>query len=159
MRWKLVLAIPLLALVQGASAAPGSRVDDACATKLSTTSVSPEGYPEVRGTATRRGQFWALGFGARVDPPRAIFSGMVSPRFPAKIIWRMTGTGPFRIVAFAPGGQRVNPVWGPDPHASSSWSGHPGREWGTGWFFWEAGCYRIHAVRGKTTGDLWFILN
>jgi hypothetical protein len=28
----------------------------------------------------------------------------------------------------------------------------------TGWFFWETGCYRIHAIRGKTTGDLWFVL-
>jgi hypothetical protein len=157
----LILGLLFLGLVQGASAAPKAirvRSDDGCATKLAMTAISPQGYPEVRGTATRHGQLWALGFGARLEPPQAIFGGMVSPPFPDKIIWRMTGTGPLRIVALSPTGQRINPVWGPDRHTSSSWTGHPGKEWGTGWFFWQAGCYRIHATRGRTTGDLWFIL-
>jgi hypothetical protein len=46
---------------------------------------------------------------------------------------------------------------GPDRHGGSNWV-HPGSEWGTGWFFWEKGCWRIHATRGKTHGDVFLLL-
>jgi hypothetical protein len=87
----------------------------------------------------------------------AVLEGLVSQPQPLKLIWRMTGTAPFRIFATAPSGTRVNPVWGPDRHTASNWV-HPGGEWGTGWFFWEKGCWQIHATRGKTHGDIFLLL-
>jgi hypothetical protein len=119
--------------------------------------TSPLGWPELRGTATRGGQLWALGFGTPAEPARAVFTGLISTRFPIKIIWRMTGNAPLRINAFSPTGMRVNPVWGPQRHGGSNWV-HAGAEWGTGWFFWEPGCWQIRAVRGKTVGTVYFIL-
>jgi hypothetical protein len=69
----------------------------------------------------------------------------------------MTGSGALRISAVAPDGTLVHPVWGPDRHTGWNWD-HPGAEWGTGWFFWEPGCWRIHAVRGKTHGVVVVVL-
>jgi hypothetical protein len=130
---------------------------DACARLSTVTLYAPAGWPEIRGT-TNRGQLWVFGFGASVTPPTpAVLDGLVSQPYPLKWIWRMTGTGPFRIFAIAPSGTRVNPVWGPDRHGGSNWN-HPGGEWGTGWFFWEQGCWRIHATRGKTHGDVFLQL-
>jgi len=100
---------------------------------------------------------WVFGFGPSAEPPLATFDGLVSQPHPLKWIWRMTGTGPLRIFATAPSGTRVNPVWGPVLHTGSNWV-HPGGEWGTGWFFWETGCWRIHATRGKTHGDVFVLL-
>lgn len=100
---------------------------------------------------TNRGQMWVFGLGPSAGPPAAVFDGLVSQPYPLKWIWRMTGSGPLRIFAIAPSGMHVNPVWGPSRHTGSNWV-HPGGEWGTGWFFWERGCWRIHATRGTQTG-------
>ena len=130
---------------------------DACA-HLSTLTAYATGWPEIRAT-TNRGQLWVFGFGAAAKlPTAAVFDGLVSQPQPLKWVWHMTGTGPFKVVAIAPSGQHVHPVWGPAHHTGGSNWNHPGGEWGTGWFFWEHGCYRIHATRGKTHGDVFLLL-
>jgi hypothetical protein len=144
-------------------AAGAARVDAAvgvetCASLSTVSTYEPAGWPEIRGT-TNRGQLWLFGgFGHSAKPPMpAVFDGLISQPRPLKWIWRMTGNGPFRVVAIAPSGTRVNPVWGPDRHNGSNWI-HPGGEWGTGWFFWEPGCWKIHATRGRTHGDIFILL-
>jgi hypothetical protein len=160
-RWTPTFALVALVSLLASSAATGSRApsQSACEAAVSLTQTTPEGWLEVRGTATRRGQFWALGFGlgTQQEPSKAVFSGVVSQPQPKKIVWRMTGSGSFRINAFAPSGTRVNPVWGPEKHIGSNWN-RPGAEWGTGWFFWEPGCWEIRAVRGKTIGRVFLLL-
>lgn len=124
---------------------------------LSTVTAYAPGWPEIRGTSNR-GQLWVFGFGAAKLPMAAVFDGLVSQPQPLKWVWHMTGTGPFKVVAIGPSGQHVHPVWGPAHHTEGSNWNHPGGEWGTGWFFWEHGCYRIHATRGKTHGDVFLLL-
>ncbi len=99
------------------------------------------------------------GFGPSAEPPMAaIFDGLVSQPQPLKWVWRMTGTGRFKVVAISPLGEHVHPVWGPSQHLGSNWN-HPGGEWGTGWFLWEQGCWVIHATRGKTHGEVRLLLH
>ena len=124
---------------------------------LSTVTAYAPGWPEIRGRSNR-GQLWVFGFGAAKLPMAAVFDGLVSQPQPLKWVWHMTGTGPFKVVAIGPSGQHVHPVWGPAHHTEGSNRNHPGGEWGTGWFFWEHGCYRIHATRGKTHGDVFLLL-
>jgi hypothetical protein len=113
-------------LVAGAAQLHATAAADSCARLSTVTAYAPTGWPEIRGT-TNKGQLWVFGgFGASVKPPTAAaFDGLVSQPQPLKWIWRMTGTGPFKIVAIAPDRTRVNPVWGPDHHLGSNWI-HPG---------------------------------
>jgi hypothetical protein len=71
-----------------------------------------------------------------------------------KIVWRMTGSGPIRLSAISPAGQRHRLAWGPTLHGSSSWD-RPGAEWGAGYYFTSPGCWDLHAARGKLTADAW----
>ena len=153
-----VVAVAIALLGTGAARLKATALAEGCPHLSTVTAYAPTGWPEIRG-ATNRGQLWVFGgFGISAKPPMAAaFDGLVSQPYPLKWIWRMTGTGPLRIFAIAPSGQRVNPVWGPDRHSGSNWV-HPGGEWGTGWFFWEQGCWRIHATRGKTHGDVFLQL-
>lgn len=152
------VAAAIASLVGGAARLHATARADTCSPVSAVTVYAPTGWPEIRGR-TNRGQLWVFGgFGPSVKPPMdAVFDGLVSQPQPLKWIWRMTGTGPFRVVAIAPSGMRVNPVWGPARHGGSNWL-HPGGEWGTGWFFWERGCWRIHATRGTTHGDVFLLL-
>ncbi len=70
-----------------------------------------------------------------------------------KVVWRMTGNGDFSISAAGPHGAVVKPVWGPEPHSSSTWT-RPGDEWGTGWVFPTAGCWTVSAKRANGSGYL-----
>ena len=150
------IAVGIAALAAGASRLDATAGTEECS-PLSAVSMYSLGWPEIRGN-TNRGQLWVTGgLGPSAIPGPAVLDGLVSQPLPLKWIWRMTGTGPFRIVAIAPSGMRVNPVWGPARHGGSNWT-HPGAEWGTGWFFWERGCWRIHATRGKTHGDVFLQL-
>ena len=152
------VATAIAALVAGAYRLHAAASVNTCSPPSTVSPYEPTGWPEIRGT-TNRGQLWVFGgFGPSAKPPMAaVFDGLVSQPQPLKWIWRMTGTGSLRIFATAPSGTRVNPVWGPDRHTGSNWV-HPGGEWGTGWFFWEKGCWRIHATRGKTHGDVFVLL-
>jgi hypothetical protein len=99
---------------------------------------------EVRGRAERT-QLWALVFGSLpIRTDREV-----------KIVWRMTGTGPLDLIAEHEDGTRVRPVWGPQEHAGSTWE-RPGEEWGSGFVFPEAGCWRIRATRESTERSVWF---
>ena len=86
----------------------------------------------------------------------AVFTGIIATDKPVKIVWRMTGSGPLRLVAHGPNGIIRRPVW-QERHGGSSWH-RPGDEWGAGIKFPAPGCWRIHASRRSNSGDLWLIL-
>jgi len=93
------------------------------------------------------GSVWGLGLGPGSIPPRAGDE--------LKIVWRMTGKGPLRVVFSGPDGQRRPLVFGPEGHPRVSTYHRPGDEWGTGFRFASTGCWHIHLARGATTGDVW----
>jgi hypothetical protein len=101
--------------------------------------------PEVHGAATNA-ELWGLLQSTSGVPPRA--NTLV------KIVWRMTGSGNFTIVAFGPQGMKVPPSQGPDEHLGSNWN-RPGDEWGTVFTFPVAGCWDLHATRSNASGDVW----
>jgi hypothetical protein len=103
----------------------------------------PDGIPEV-GMDSSRGSLWALFFHA-VPPPS---------RTEIKVVWRMTGSGPFTFTVSDADGKTVQLAWGPTGHGSSNWD-HPGDEVGTGFTFTHAGCWNIHVARSDFAGDLW----
>ena len=100
-------------------------------------SASNAGFPEVRGV-----KLWALLF---YQPP-AIAGKDV------KIVIKMTGNGTFHIRAVGLAGTTLKHTW-IEPHTGSNWN-RPGDEWGTGWRFPTAGCWRLHATRRRTSGDI-----
>lgn len=103
-----------------------------------------KGTPDIYGTALAGERLWALpdvpegAAFARRD--RAVFDGLVGKEI--KIIFGMTAFhAPFR--ALGPSGQVLDPTWGPSFHSSSNWDRQPGVEWGAGFVFPVAGCWRI----------------
>ena len=103
------------------------------------------GGPEVQGTATHA-ELWGLIMSTSGVPPLA--NSLV------KIVWRMTGSGDFTIVALGPSGMKIPPSQGPIKHLGSDWN-RPGDEWGTVFTFPVAGCWDLHATRGNAFGDVW----
>jgi hypothetical protein len=99
--------------------------------------------PELRGVA-RGADLWALAFA-----PLPFARGKE-----IKIVWRMTGSGPLEISAILPDGTRAKRTFGPEEHSGSSWH-RPGQEWGTGFVFPKAGCWRLHLARTTGAGDVW----
>jgi hypothetical protein len=71
-----------------------------------------------------------------------------------KIVWRMTGAGELRLTSIAPDGGTHPLQWGRDEHLSSAYR-RPGQEWGAGYVFDQPGCWRLHAIRGGATADVW----
>ena len=72
-----------------------------------------------------------------------------------KIVWRMTGSGSPRFTATGPNGDDPDALqWGPEEHVDSSWK-RPGDEWGTGFRFTDAGCWRITVRRDDGSGSIW----
>lgn len=110
----------------------------------SPSDVSASGFAEVEGTG-RGVSLWGLLFfpGTRAQVGKQ-----------EKIVWRMTGSGPIRLSAISPAGQRHRLAWGPAAHGSSTWH-RPGAEWGAGYYFTSPGCWDLRAVRGKATADVW----
>jgi hypothetical protein len=53
-----------------------------------------------------------------------------------------------------PDGTRAKPWFGPEEHGGSTWR-RPGEEWGTGFVFPKAGCYRVEVTRTRGSGYLW----
>jgi len=88
-----------------------------------------------------RASLWALGT-------------VVTANTSTKIIWRMTGVGALRLYAEAEDGTRIAPDW-MQQHTGGSTFNKPGDEWGSGFTFPKAGCWRIHAMRDTTAGDVW----
>ncbi|MEV1240507.1 hypothetical protein ACIBO2_04540 [Nonomuraea sp. NPDC050022] len=102
-----------------------------------------DGFPEVQGTS-RDAEVWGLLFA-----PVPFNRGKE-----VKIVWRMTGEGPLKVTAALPDGTRAKPTFGPEQHGGSSWR-RPGEEWGTGFVFPKAGCYRVNLTRTRGSGHLW----
>jgi hypothetical protein len=99
---------------------------------------------EVRGEA-EGAELWALVFGNL--PLRA------DKR--VKIVWRMTGSGPLKLGAEGPDGERIRPAEEPQEHAGSTWH-RPGEEWGSVFVFPKAGCWTVRATRGPMRGEVRF---
>jgi hypothetical protein len=106
---------------------------------------SPQPGPpaEVKGS-----NLWALVFA-----PLPIKAGIET-----KIVWRMGGRGVFNIGSKTIDGAIAQLTFGPEPHLSSSWNIPKTDEWGTGFVFPKAGCWRVHAWRGGTNGDVYFLV-
>jgi hypothetical protein len=101
---------------------------------------------EIRGTATGA-QLWALLFASQpIHLQQSI-----------KIVWKMTGTGPFSISTHGPQKKQAQLTFGPELHSGSNWN-RPGDEWGTGFIFPLAGCWDLHITRGAAYGDVWLIV-
>jgi hypothetical protein len=96
-------------------------------------------FPEFKGRSDSSVTLYGLLFGLYPLPPRR----------EEKIVWRMTGSGVVRFEATGPQGQRIGPVWGPEPHGDSTFS-RPGDEWGTAFRFPAAGCWTVHVTRGAS---------
>lgn len=103
--------------------------------------------PEMQGKAIN-GELWAFFFA----DPQSIHVGQE-----IKVVWRMTGSGNFQIIARHAQGIQKQPIWGPEEHGGSSWH-RPGDEWGTGFKFSSTGCWNLHATRDKVAGDVWIMV-
>ena len=86
---------------------------------------------------------WALLY---VSPPW-------KPGQEVKVVWRVTGTGDFRVVAVGPESQEVLPLSGPTEHFGSNWD-RPGEEWGTLFRLNEPGRWQLRVERGSSTATL-----
>jgi hypothetical protein len=111
------------------------------------TSNQADQLPEMQGKATNA-ELWALFFA----DPQSIHVGQE-----VKVVWRMTGSGDFRITARHAKDIQTQPIWGPEEHGESSWH-RPGNEWGTGFKFSFPGCWNLHATRNKAAGDVWIMV-
>jgi hypothetical protein len=115
---------------------------------------SPRNGNEVFGT-TVGGKFWAVAFrplgSSWASDETASLAEVVGKE--TKIVFKLTAGQPSIFYAASPDGSRRKPIWGPTPHGSSSWIRY-GAEWGAGFVFGQAGCWRIHAGRGTTSGDI-----
>jgi hypothetical protein len=80
----------------------------------------------------------------------------IKARTETKIVWRMGGQGLFNIGTKTTDGTSARLTFGPEPHSGSSWSVPNTDEWGTGFIFPTAGCWRVHAWRDGTSGDAFF---
>lgn len=112
---------------------------------------------EMFGTAAGA-ELWVLAGSAAAflsSDDEAIMDRVLGER--VKIIFRLTSGMPSSFHAVAPDGTRVPPVWGPTAHGSSNWE-RPGSEWGAGFVFTQAGCWRIHAGSWPSQGDIWFLI-
>ena len=112
------------------------------------TPIRASGFPEVQGIG-RDATIYGLLFPTHPGPIR---SGDE-----LKIVWRMTGQGDLSVSYFAPDGRPGVLTFGPEPHGGSSYQ-RPGDEWGTGFLFDAAGCWRIHLERPVGSGDVWIAI-
>jgi hypothetical protein len=140
-------ALALLALAgcgsAGKPASPAVTGPAASCARPSPIAVGKQG-PEITGR----------GHGAQLH-------GLIMvPRFPisagrrsVKIVWRMTGSGPLQLAAYDAHGRRVPLAW-IEPHGGSNYR-RPGDEWGSGYRFPHAGCYRLTARRTVGSAEAW----
>jgi hypothetical protein len=68
-----------------------------------------------------------------------------------KVVFRITGDGPFSVTAVDPSGRPHDPISGPNRHLASNWN-HPGDEWGAFFRFDRPGCWEIRVQRGDFGG-------
>lgn len=109
------------------------------------TPILTSDLPEVQGVG-RDATIYGLVFLTHPGPVRAGEE--------LKIVWRMTGQGDLSVSYFAPDGRPGVLTFGPEAHGGSTYQ-RPGDEWGTGFSFDAAGCWRIHLERSVGSGDVW----
>lgn len=85
---------------------------------------------------------------------RAVMDPVIHAREDTKIVLTISGTGPLATYGTDDKTTRIEPTL-VQPHAGTS--GGQGDEWGVFFRFPDAGCWRVHAERGTTMGDIWFI--
>lgn len=108
---------------------------------------------EARGTSATV-ELWALiQEGTFAEQQAAVLSNATGRNI--KILWRMTGSGDPAFTLIGPDGSQAQVPRGA-AHASN-WQ-RPGDEWGSIFFFSDAGCWRIHVERGEASADLWISL-
>lgn len=74
----------------------------------------------------------------------------IRKRNQVKIVWRVTGTGSVALEVRGPGGEPAEVLSGPDSHGRGASNFiAPGDEWGSGYSFDRAGCWRIRIARGS----------
>jgi hypothetical protein len=98
--------------------------------------------------AVKGSNLWALVFA-----PLPIKAGTET-----KIVWRIGGRGVFSIAAKTTDGTIGRLTFGPTFHDGSSWVIPNTDEWGTGFIFPTPGCWRVHASRADTAGDVYFLV-
>jgi hypothetical protein len=98
--------------------------------------------------AVKGSHLWALVFA-----PLPIKAGTET-----KIVWRIGGRSVFNIAAKATDGTSARLSAGPTFHDSSSWVIPNTDEWGTAFIFPTPGCWRVHASRTGTAGDVYFLV-
>jgi hypothetical protein len=120
-----------------------------------TCPVSPlwfwsDALPQSPGSGS--GDLWALFF----TVGRRDWEDLAAPVFraaagrPFKIAWSMNGDGPLQLVATTETGEMVEPQAPPSMHGGP-WRGE---EWGSGFVFPHAGCWRLTATRGGMSGHI-----
>ena len=117
-------------------AAFSSPLTSACRALPAQTAVA-----EVKGS-----HLWALVFGPLP----------IKARTEIKIVWRMGGHGLFNIGTKTTDGTSAQLTFGPEPHDGSTWNIPNTDEWGTGFIFPSAGCWRVHTWRDGSNGDVFF---
>jgi hypothetical protein len=143
-----------------ASGAPGAerRAPAGAATSSTAASTAPVAAGCGSGAVTNS----AAGPELRGTGTGVTLYGLLMPTAPlpvragdeVKIVWRMTGSGPLRLSFTGPRGQVGTLQWGPEPHGGSTYD-RPGEEWGAGYRFPVAGCWRLHAERTTGSADAW----
>lgn len=151
MRMKRVL--PLIAVLMLATGCTGAQEPDANAatpgpseTKapIAACPATADAAPTTRQGLGRGVEMWALLF--PTEP-------QLTANRELKIVFRLTGGQDVTVTANGPGGKEILPVWGPEWHGSSTFD-YPGAEFGAGFTFPEAGCWRIRVVNESGVGEL-----
>jgi hypothetical protein len=138
--------VEVSASVTATTAAPAvSTATSADSGECDQTPILTSELPEVQGIG-RDATIYGLVF--------LTHPGQVRAGEELKIVWRMTGQGDLSVSYFAPDGRPGVLTFGPEAHGGSTYQ-RPGDEWGTGFSFDAAGCWRIHLERSVGSGDVW----
>ena len=112
--------------------------------RLSPSSSLGPGTQEIQGDASPPGtEFWALA-------PQPIRSPV------EKIVWKMTGSGPFFLYADGPSQLQVMPDR-LQQHLGSDWQ-RAGDEWGGNLPLPVSGCWEVHAYRNGESATMHFMV-
>lgn len=100
--------------------------------------------PIVRQGSGRGVEMWVMLFARHAD---------LRAREELKIVVRLTSGRGVTVTADGPLGAVVLPVWGPEWHGGSNFD-RPGDEFGVGFTFPAAGCWRLRVVNESGVGEL-----
>jgi hypothetical protein len=104
--------------------------------------------PQPALTEVKGSNLWAL-----------VFASLpITAGTETKIVWRMGGRGDFHLVAKTTDATAARLTFGPQLHGDSTWYIPNTDEWGTSMIFPTSGCWRVHASRDGTQGDVDFLV-